>query len=65
MMPRPVGYTSTAQIPPLYQQKEEVFYQGNKAIVELVLNLVDKCDYLLKLSDDFYLPVMESEITKK
>ena len=64
-MSRPVSYASTAKTPALYQQQEEVLYQGNKAVVELVLDLVDKPDYLLKLANNSYIPVMESEITKK
>ena len=65
-MSSPVNYyVSTAKIPSLYQQKEEVLYQGKEAIIELVLDFVDTFDYLLKLSDSFYVPVMESEINKK
>ena len=65
-MSSPVNYyVSTAKIPSLYQQKEEVLYQGKEAIIELVLDFVDTFDYLLKLSDSFYVPVMESEIDKK
>ena len=65
-MSSPVNYyVSTAKIPSLYQQKEEVLYQGKEAIIELVLDFVDTFDYLLKLSDSFYVPVMESGITKK
>ena len=65
-MSSPVNYyVSTAKIPSLYQQKEEVLYQGKAAIIELVLDFVDTFDYLLKLSDSFYVPVMESEIDKK
>ena len=65
-MSSPVNYyVSTAKIPSLYQQKEEVLYRGKEAIIELVLDFVDAFDYLLKLSDSFYVPVMESEINKK
>ena len=69
-MSRPVNYyASTVQgsnhVKPLYEQKEEVLYRNKKATIELVLDFVDTFDYLLKVSDSFYVPVMESEINKK
>ena len=46
----------------MYEQYQEVVYQGNKAIVELVLGRVDQYDYLLKLCNGIYIPVSESDI---
>ena len=63
-MSKPASQALTAKIPALFQQREVVFYQNKKAVVELVLNFVDEFDYLLKVSDNFYVPVMESEIKK-
>ncbi len=46
----------------MYEQYQEVFYQGQSAIIQLVLGRVDRYDYLLKLCNGVYIPVSETEI---
>lgn len=46
----------------MYEQYQEVIYQGQSAIIQLVLGRVDRYDYLPRLCNGVFIPVAETEI---
>ncbi len=47
----------------MYRENQEVFYQGSKAIIDLVLGRIDQYNYLLRLCTGIYIPVSENDIS--
>jgi hypothetical protein len=48
----------------MYQQHQEVLYKGQEAIVWLVLGCIDANDYVLRLHDGHFVPVLETELSE-
>jgi hypothetical protein len=48
----------------MYRQYQEVLYKGQKAIVWLVLGCIDASDYVLRLYDGRFVPVLETELSE-
>jgi hypothetical protein len=48
----------------MYRQHQEVYYQGNKAIIWLVLGCIDAADYIVKIGDGIFTPALEADLSE-
>ncbi len=48
----------------MFQEHQKVFYQGQEAIVWLILGCIDAYDYIVKLDNGVFQPVLKADLSE-